>query len=67
MVINKRHITKVYKYSDGFHIYMSDDKYFSGFIFFSSGFISTSTNYLNVCKEKDKEDYATIEKWMNEL
>lgn len=58
-VINKLHIVEVIKQPSKYYIQMRNDS-FNGFIFFSSGFVSSNYNVIEICEEKNKQDYDTI-------
>jgi hypothetical protein len=60
-VINKAHIVEIIKQPNKYEIHMSNHS-INGILFCSSGFVNTNHNIIQICNEKDKEDYETITK-----
>ena len=58
-VINKLHIIEIIKQPTKYRIYMSNNS-INGFCFFASGNIETHRNIIEICQQKDKQDYDTI-------
>lgn len=63
-VINKLHIIEIIKQPNKYEICMSN-KNVNGFLFFASGTFETNHNIIEICKEKDKQDYDTITNILN--
>ena len=58
-VINKLHIIEIIKHQKKYDIHMSNNS-INGFMLFSSGNLRTSNNIIEICEEKNKQDYDTI-------
>jgi hypothetical protein len=58
-VINKLHIIEIVKHPNKYYIHMSN-KSINGFLFFYSGTLETNSNIIEICNQKDKQDYETI-------
>ena len=65
-VINKLHNIQITKYPSKYYIYTSIND-IGGFIFFSFGNLSTGNNYIEICEEKNKQDYDIVTNFMNEI
>lgn len=65
-VINTSHIVKITKTPQSYYIYMSTFE-ITGITLFGSGGIDTSRIVLNVCKDKDEDDYNTITKFIENI
>ena len=60
-VINKAHIVEIIKQPNKYEIHMSNSR-INGFIFLFHGSLGTNHNIIQICNEKDKQDYETITK-----
>ena len=60
-VINKAHIVEIIKQPNKYEIHMSNSR-IHGFLLFSSGSFDTNHNVIQICNQKDKQDYETITK-----
>ena len=60
-VINKAHIVEIIKQPNKYEIHMSNSS-IHGFLLFSSGSLETNHNIIQICNQKDKQDYETITK-----
>ena len=58
-VINKLHIIQIIKQPNRYDIHMSNNS-INVFCFFASGNIETHRNIIEICQQKDKQDYDTI-------
>jgi hypothetical protein len=58
-VINKLHITEIIRSPQKYRIYMSNNN-LSGGMLFSSGYISSLYNIVEVCEIKNPLDYKKI-------
>jgi len=58
-VINKLHIAEITRSPQKYRIYMSYNN-FRGALFFSSGFVSSIYNIVEVCEQKNPNDYKKI-------
>lgn len=65
-VINKLHIIDIVKQPNLYEIYMTNNS-IGGFVFFSSGFIGTKHNVVEICKNKNKQDYDTITEFITSV
>ena len=65
-IINTKHITCVLRESNAYQIQFSDHK-IDGFLIFGGGGVSSDNRVLKICKDADPNDYAIIEKWVNEI
>lgn len=64
-VINKLHITEISKRTPSIYtIYMNPNNSF-GFSFFGFGFFSTKYNKIEICREKNPNDYIQITDWIH--
>ena len=60
-VINKAHIVEIIKQPNKYEIHMSNSR-INGFLFLFHGSLWTNHNIIQICNEKDKQDYETITK-----
>ena len=60
-VINKAHIVEIIKQPNKYEIHMSNSR-INGFLFLFHGSLVTNHNIIQICNEKDKQDYETITK-----
>jgi hypothetical protein len=58
-VINKLHIIQIIKTPSKYNIHMTNHS-FGGHIILGSGFISSNTIVIEICKHKNKPDFDTI-------
>jgi len=58
-VINKLYITEIIKGTSKYYIYMKNDS-FRGTFIFGLGGVSSDINVIEICSEKNKQDYDTI-------
>ena len=63
-VLNKLHIIHIVKTPNKYCIHLASNS-FSGQFLFSSGYITSYKTTLEVCETKDKADYDTITKFIN--
>ena len=66
MIINKNNISNIFIHSNKYDIYTRLNN-ISGFIFWGCGFVSSGNNEkINICAEKNAEDYKIITKWIKD-
>lgn len=66
LVINKFHIVQIFQQNSKYYIYMNNNN-FSGFMFFSTGFVSSNYNTIEICEKKHKQDYDIITDFIKEI
>ena len=65
-IINASHITKIVNSSNRYHIYLNNN-YMNGFIFMSSGSMSSNDNIIEVCEKENNYDYITVTEWIKNV
>lgn len=63
-IINTSHIEEIKINPDKYTIYLNNNG-FSGFILFSSGFVHSTYNEIDVCKKNNLSDYTILTSWIN--
>jgi hypothetical protein len=63
-VINKLHIAEITRSPQKYRIYMSNNN-LSGALIFSSGYISSIYNVVEVCEQENPLDYKKITDFIN--
>jgi len=63
IVINKLHITEIVKKPDKYFIYMSN-RSIEGVQVFPLGKITTIHNIIEICRNKNPQDYENITNWI---
>ena len=64
LLLNKRNIQRIEINPDRFRVVITPVT--RGWNIFGFGVISTDTQYYDICKEKNPDNYQTISKWMEE-
>jgi hypothetical protein len=65
-VINSSHITKIINYSGKYYIHMTDT-HINGFMFLSSGSLTSHENIIEVCEKNHKSDYTAVAEWIKNI
>lgn len=65
-VINASHVTKILNYNNKYYIHMSD-KHINGFMFISSGSLSSQDHIIEVCENKHNIDYIIVKDWIKNI
>ena len=65
-VINKLHIIEIIKKPNKYFIYMNES-YISGTLFLSSGYVSSDRNIIEICENKQPQDYRIITNWIKNI
>ena len=65
-LINKLHIVEIIKQPSKYRIYLTNS-HFSGAIFFASGHMSSHNNIIEICENKDPQDYRIITNWIKSM
>ena len=65
-VINKLHIIRIEKEPSKYTLYLAH-KNIDGWMFCGSGSVVTSSNNIEICEKKDKEDYDKITEIINKI
>jgi hypothetical protein len=65
-VINKLYITEIIKGQSKYYIYMKNDS-FRGTFIFGLGGVSSDRNVIEICAEKNKQDYDTITDFIKKI
>ena len=65
-IINKSHIVEISIVPGKYFVYMND-KMITGSFILSNGSISTDYNMFEICENKNKQDFETITKFINEI
>ena len=65
-LLNKLHIVEIIKQPSKYRIYMTNSR-FSGTMLFTSGHMSSHSNIIEVCENKEPQDYATITNWIKSM
>jgi hypothetical protein len=60
MVINKLYIIKIIKQTPNKYVIHMNNYRINGFLLFSSGSVDTNHDIIEICNQKDKQDYETI-------
>ena len=66
LIINTRHITKIFNNKNKYYIHMMD-KDIDGFMFLSSGSLSSNDHIIEVCENKHKLDYNLVKEWIKNI
>ena len=66
LVINTKHITYVSKEINAYRIKFIDHE-ISGYLIFGGGGVSSYNRDFTICKNTDPNDYAIMEKWLNDI
>ena len=64
VVINSGKINKIEVFPNKYCIHLSN-QVVDGFFLFTSGYIRTLYERIDICKEKNPNDYATVTAWLN--
>jgi len=59
------HIVEIVKKPNKYEIYMTNS-HIDGLMIGGSGFVRTNSNRIEICQEKDKEDYETISDFIHQ-
>ena len=65
-VINASHVTKILNYNNKYYIHLSD-KHINGFMFLSSGSLSSNDHIIEVCEKKHNVEYNMVKEWIKDL
>ena len=65
-LINKLHIIEIIKKPSKYFLYMSDSN-ITGRMFVSSGYMTSDRNIIEVCKNKNPQDYLIITNWIKNI
>lgn len=65
-VINKLHIIKIEKEPSKYTLYLTH-KIIDGWMFCGTGSVVTTSNAIEICEKRDKEDYDKITKAIKEI
>ena len=65
LLLNTNYIKKISIKPDYYCIDLHDNN-FSGFLVFSFGWVSSDSSSIDICKNKDPEDYQIIKKWIED-
>ena len=65
-LLNKLHIVEIIKQPSKYRIYLTNS-HFSGSIFFASGHMSSTSNIIEICEEKNEQDYKIITNWIKSM
>jgi len=65
-VINTSYIKEISIHPDKYIIYLGNNG-FEGFMLFSTGFVSSDTCKITICKKNDLCDYIAVKNWLNKL
>ena len=64
-IINTSHIEEIKINPDKYTIYLNN-KGFTGFMLYSTGFVDSNDNNIDVCKKNNLSDYTVVTSWINE-
>ena len=65
-LINKLHIVEIIKQPSKYRIYLTNS-HFSRTMFFASGHMSSHNNIIEVCENKQPQDYKIITNWIKNI
>jgi hypothetical protein len=65
-LINKLHIVEIIKQPSKYSIYLTNS-HFSGAMFVASDHISSTSNIIEVCENKNPQDYKIITNWIKNM
>lgn len=65
-VLNKLHIIKIMKYPSKYYIHMNDNT-ISGYFLVTVGNLSSNQNLIEICENKNKQDYDIITDFIKEI
>jgi hypothetical protein len=65
-LLNKLHIVEIIKQPSKYRIYLTNS-HFSGSMIFTSGYISSDSNIIEVCENKQPQDYRIITNWIKNM
>ena len=66
VIINSSKITKIVNTNNKYYIHMSD-KGIDGFLFLTSGSVSSENHIIEVCEKNHKSDYTAVAEWIKNI